>query len=101
MNGDGRPNYVPGDEGADIMKAAMVVLKLALNHEMTKFIRDPSMTEPDNSKDVIICGNGKDEIWINFSIDGDQVSDDCKIIHNGYQAFGYLIFYHIRLTFMI
>ena len=65
-----------GDEGADIMKAAM-------DHEMTKFIRDPSMTEPDSSKDVIICGNGKDEIWINFSIDGDQVSDDCKIIHNG------------------
>ena len=58
-------------------------------------------TEPDGSKDVLICGDGNDEIWINFSIDGDQVSDDCKIIHNGYQAFGYLIFYHIRLTFMI
>ena len=72
-----------GDEGADIMKGAMVVLKLALNHEITKFIRDPSMTEPDSSKDVIICGDGKDEIWINFSIDGNQVSDGCEIIHKG------------------
>jgi Ca2+-binding RTX toxin-like protein len=38
-------------------------------------------TEPDGSKDVLICGDGNDEIWINFSIDGDKVSDDCEIIH--------------------
>ena len=79
-----------GDEGDDIMKGAMVVLKLALNHEMTRFIRDPSITEPDGSKDAIICGDGKDEIWINFSIDGDQVSNDCEIIHKGELAYGYL-----------
>lgn len=45
--------------------------------------RPINSTEPDGSKDAIICGDGKDEIWINFSIDGDQVSDDCEIIHKG------------------
>ena len=45
--------------------------------------RPINSTEPDGSKDAIICGDGKDEIWINFSIDGDQVSDDCEIIHRG------------------
>ena len=40
-------------------------------------------TEPDGSKDAIICEDGNDEIWINFSIDGDQVRDDCEVIHKG------------------
>jgi Ca2+-binding RTX toxin-like protein len=45
--------------------------------------RPINSTEPDGSKDVINFGDGKDEIWINFSIDGDQVSDDYEIIHKG------------------
>lgn len=40
-------------------------------------------TEPDGSKDAIICEDGNDEIWINFSTDGDQVRDDCEVIHIG------------------
>jgi hypothetical protein len=45
--------------------------------------RPINSTEPDGSKDAIICGDGKNEIWIIFSIVGDQVSDDCEIIHKG------------------
>jgi Ca2+-binding RTX toxin-like protein len=45
--------------------------------------RSINSTEPDGSKDVINIRDGKDEIWINFSIDGDQVSDDYEIIHKG------------------
>jgi Ca2+-binding RTX toxin-like protein len=45
--------------------------------------RSINSTEPDGSKDVINFRDGKDEIWINFSIDGDQVSDDYEIIHKG------------------
>ena len=40
-------------------------------------------TSPDGSPDVIICGEGKDEAWLNFSVDKDLVSDDCEIIHQG------------------
>lgn len=40
-------------------------------------------TEPDGSKDAIICEDGNDEIWINFSTDRDQVRDDCEVIHKG------------------
>jgi hypothetical protein len=45
--------------------------------------RPINSTEPDGSKDVINFRDVKDEIWINFSIDGDQVSDDYEIIHKG------------------
>src|SRR6476619_4433170 len=38
-------------------------------------------TTPDGSQDVIICGEGKDEVWLNFNVDKDLVSDDCEIIH--------------------
>ena len=38
-------------------------------------------TSPDGSQDVIICGKGKDEAWLNFSVDRDLSSDDCEIIH--------------------
>ena len=40
-------------------------------------------TSPDGSQDVIICGEGKDEAWLNFSVDRDLASDDCEIIHKG------------------
>jgi Ca2+-binding RTX toxin-like protein len=40
-------------------------------------------TVSDGSKDLVICGDGQDEVWINFSVDGDQVSDDCESIHRG------------------
>lgn len=40
-------------------------------------------TTTDGSKDLVVCGDGQDEVWINSSVDGDQVSDDCEIIHRG------------------
>jgi len=40
-------------------------------------------TAPDGSQDMIICGEGNDEVWVNIQIDRDLVSDDCEIIHSG------------------
>jgi Ca2+-binding RTX toxin-like protein len=40
-------------------------------------------TAPDGSQDMIICGEGKDEVWMNIKVDRDLVSNDCEIIHKG------------------
>ncbi|MFI5424530.1 MAG: calcium-binding protein, partial [Nitrososphaerales archaeon] len=40
-------------------------------------------TTTDGSTDLVVCGDGQDEVWINSSVDGDQASDDCEIIHRG------------------
>jgi Ca2+-binding RTX toxin-like protein len=82
MSGDGRADYILGDAGADIMKGGNGSDQISAESGDDKIYQRPiNSTEPDGSKDVIVCGDGKDEIWINFSIDGDQVSDDCEIIH--------------------
>jgi hemolysin type calcium-binding protein len=39
-------------------------------------------TGPDGSKDVIDCGPGNDETWINTSSDHDVVRD-CETVHEG------------------
>ena len=38
-------------------------------------------TAPDSSRDVINCGDGLDEVWINIKIDKDSASSECEIIH--------------------
>ena len=38
-------------------------------------------TAPDSSQDVINCGDGMDETWINIQNDSDVASPDCEIVH--------------------
>jgi Ca2+-binding RTX toxin-like protein len=38
-------------------------------------------TKPDDARDIMICGEGNDEVWINVNRDGDEASKDCEIIH--------------------
>ena len=38
-------------------------------------------TTPGSSRDVINCGDGLDEAWINIKIDKDTASRDCEIIY--------------------
>ena len=40
-------------------------------------------TASDGNKDVITCGEGNDEVWINTSIDGDEYNGQCESIHDG------------------
>ena len=40
-------------------------------------------TESDGAKDIVDCGEGNDNAWINTSIDKDEVSADCEFIHKG------------------
>ena len=38
-------------------------------------------TRSDGGKDVIDCGSGIDEVWINTSIDGD-IAINCETVHS-------------------
>ena len=42
----------------------------------------PPFTDPDGSRDVIDCGSGTDEAWINVNVDHDIVTN-CEIVHSG------------------
>ena len=44
---------------------------------------DRNTTESDGAKDIVNCGEGIDNVWINTSIDKDEVSADCEFIHKG------------------
>lgn len=50
---------------------------------MIKFIPPIEILESDGAKDVVNCGEGNDEIWINTSIDSDEFSTDCESINKG------------------
>jgi len=50
-------------------------------------IRDTPLTTPaniasDGARDMIDCGTGNDEAWINTSVDGD-IAVHCEIVHAG------------------
>lgn len=40
-------------------------------------------TESDGARDIVYCGEGNDEVWVNTSMDKDEVSKDCEILHEG------------------
>lgn len=40
-------------------------------------------TESDGAQDIVYCGEGNDEVWLNTSMDKDEVSKDCEILHEG------------------
>ena len=82
--GEDGGDTVIGGSAKDVIVSGQGSDQISAESGDDKIYQGPiNSTEPDGSKDVIICGDGKDEIWINFSIDGDQVSDDCEIIHKG------------------
>jgi Ca2+-binding RTX toxin-like protein len=40
-------------------------------------------TESDTAKDIVYCGDGNDEVWMNTGMDEDEVSKDCEVLHKG------------------
>jgi hypothetical protein len=33
--------------------------------------------------DIVYCGEGNDEVWLNTSMDKDEASKDCEVLHEG------------------
>jgi Ca2+-binding RTX toxin-like protein len=57
-------DIIDGSEGNDIVYSA-----------------NQNSTDPDYSQDRIRCGDGNDEVWINTTVDKDEISDDCELVH--------------------
>lgn len=58
-------------------------MKSALEQIMTKFILQIGILEPDTARDIVYCGDGNDEVWVNTGMDEDEVNKDCEILHKG------------------
>jgi hypothetical protein len=61
---------IAGDTGADRLAGGDGDDKIA----QFTFGNNPNALDPDGSKDLIDCGLGNDEAWINVSVDHDIAS---------------------------
>lgn len=68
-------DFIVGGPGIDIISGGGDDDKI--------YTSDRNTMESDGAKDVVNCGEGNDEIWINTSIDNDEFSNDCELIHRG------------------
>lgn len=69
---------IAGDTGADRLAGGDGDDKIA----HFTFGNNPNALDPDGSKDVVDCGLGNDEAWINVSVDHDTASG-CETVHAG------------------
>lgn len=84
INGDHGPDSIMGGPSDDIIMGGMGSDSMT-GHEGNDMIYQGTLnsTAADRSVDIIDCGDGEDKVWINLSIDEDQVNDSCEIIHKG------------------
>lgn len=82
--GDVGNDVISGGKGSDEIIAGAGADKLAGGEGNDKIIQFAVTLElvSDGSKDIIDCGPGIDEAWINVSVDHDTASG-CEIVHQG------------------
>jgi large repetitive protein len=66
-------------KGADIIKGGPGDDTLFQSHA-GEFGAEP--TRSDGFKDILDCGDGNDEAWVNLSVDQDQFIN-CEVVHKG------------------
>jgi Ca2+-binding RTX toxin-like protein len=76
-------DIVSGGKGNDALIGNTGADKLVGGEGNDKiFHADANSVDPDGSKDIIDCGSGIDEVWLNQRTDGDTASG-CEILHTG------------------
>jgi len=76
-------DLVAGGKGNDVMTGNTGVDKLVGGDGNDKIFHDNfDSTDPDGSKDIIDCGLGNDEVWLNFRSDHD-IASGCETVHSG------------------
>lgn len=78
MSGGKGNDQIRGDFGADKLVGGDGDDKIFHNRP----VLGANPTNPEESKDIIDCGPGNDEAWINVSFDHDTASG-CEIVHAG------------------
>ncbi len=80
--GDSGPDTILGGVGDDVIVGGIGRDTMNGQEGGDKIYQSSiNSTAPDGSQDVIICGEGKDEVWIN--VDRDLQGNDCEIVHKG------------------
>jgi Ca2+-binding RTX toxin-like protein len=78
------PDTIIAGQGDDFIVGGPGIDEISAGADDDKiYTGDRNSTEPDNATDIVYCGDGKDEVWINTSMDDDQVNKDCEIVHKG------------------
>ena len=76
MDGKGGNDIIYGYEGGDIITGGAGDDIIYHHHDLGN-----QSTAADGSKDIIDCGSGSDEVWINEQSDGDVViPNTCEIV---------------------
>jgi Ca2+-binding RTX toxin-like protein len=66
--------------GGDIIKAGPGDDKLFQSQYLESFGGEP--LKSDGFKDILDCGDGNDEAWVNVNTDHDEVKN-CEVVHKG------------------
>ena len=82
--GNDGPDTIMGGATDDVIVGGLGTDMLNGEGGNDKIYQGPiNSTSPDGNQDIIICGEGKDEAWLNFSVDKDLASDDCEVVYKG------------------
>lgn len=84
IRGGSGPDTIIGGEGADIIVGGSGAdVLIGGNDDDMIYGADLNSTDSDNAQDIILCGEGHDEVWTSAFMDEneDQISIDCETIH--------------------
>ena len=72
LEGNGGSDVISGGSGNDI-----------IYHWTEQQGTNPDGSGSAKGTDTITCGSGRDEVFMNTSVDGDTAASDCEIVHEG------------------
>lgn len=82
--GDEGPDAIMGGQSNDVIVGGMGSDSIIGQDGIDKIYQGGlNSTASDGSQDIIYCGDGNDEAWVNINTDKDQPSGDCEIIYEG------------------
>jgi Ca2+-binding RTX toxin-like protein len=83
LGGNG-PDTIIAGQGDDFIVGGPGIDEISAGADDDKiYTANRNTTESDTAKDIVYCGEGNDEVWMNTDMDEDEVSKDCEILHKG------------------
>src|ERR1044071_2541832 len=83
LGGNG-PDTIMAGGGEDFIVGGHGIDEISSGADDDKiYTANRNTTESDGAQDIVYCGEGNDEVWLNTSMDKDIVSKDCEILHEG------------------
>ena len=78
------PDTIISGQGDDFIVGGHGIDEISSGADDDKiYTANRNTTESDSAIDIVNCGDGNDEVWLNTSMDEDEVDKDCEILHKG------------------